>query len=221
MTDRPFVYSPPQTPYLDIVYRDDALVVVNKPSGLLSVPGKQRIHYDSVYTRLQRVMPDIRLIHRLDMATSGLIVFAIGKPAQSHLSRQFQQRQVRKQYVADVWGQLPASQGVIDLPMKCDWPNRPRQHLDFSAGKAAQTWYRVEKPMTADIQRVKLYPHTGRSHQLRVHMQALNTPIIGDKFYAHESAYQAAQRLHLHAERIQLCHPVSEHPLDFYLPAPF
>lgn len=213
-------YEPPTTPFLDVVYEDAQLLVVDKPSGLLSVPGKHPEHRDSVYTRVQRAHPDIRVVHRLDMATSGLILLAKTKAAQSHLNRQFQDRTTHKRYIAEVWSQPPALQGVIELPLSCDWPNRPRQHLDFATGKPSTTFYRVLNS-TAQQSRIALRPHTGRSHQLRVHMQALGCPILGDKFYAHRDAFLAADRLLLHAERLLVTHPTTEQPITFFKDAPF
>lgn len=213
-------YNPPTQPYLSLLYRDDTILVVNKPSGLLSVPGKASQHYDSVYTRVTRVLPDAKLVHRLDMATSGIMLFAIGKPAQSHLSRQFQQRQTDKRYHARVDGQPPANCGLIDLPLACDWPNRPRQQVDYQNGKASQTQYRV---MQRDAQStlLELTPITGRSHQLRVHMLALNCPILGDKFYAHTEAFNRAPRLLLHAHQLTVTHPATDKTIRFIAPTPF
>jgi len=213
-------YEPPVTPYLRLIYRDDHLVVVDKPSGLLSVPGRAPEHFDSVHSRVVRVLPEAKLVHRLDMATSGIMLFAIGKPAQSHLSRQFQQRTTQKVYHALVDGDLPAHAGVIDLPLACDWPNRPRQQIDYVHGKASQTLYRTLST-SEQHSRIELTPISGRSHQLRVHMQALGTPIIGDKFYAHPQAFNKASRLLLHAHKLSVTHPATEQPIAFVSPTPF
>lgn len=213
-------YRPPQRPYLRILYRDEALVVVDKPSGLLSVPGRAAEHHDSVYTRITRALPDAKLVHRLDMATSGVMLFALGKSAQSDISRQFQQRTTSKTYHAVVFGHLPANTGCVDLPLACDWPNRPRQHLDFSHGKASQTFYRVIR-REMDKTLVELTPYTGRSHQLRVHMQALGCPILGDKFYAPPQAFNMASRLLLHAHKLVISHPQTEQTIAFVSPRPF
>ncbi|PHR63679.1 MAG: RNA pseudouridine synthase [Idiomarina sp.] len=213
-------YSPPTTPYLDIVYSDDDVVVINKPSGLLSVPGKAPEHRDSAWFRLERSCPQVRVIHRLDMATSGLLVFARNKVAQASLQRQFERRTVSKCYRAQVWGHLPAQRGAIDLALRCDWPNRPRQMVDLVLGKPALTFYQViGKHVHGDI--VALTPYTGRSHQLRVHMQALGTPIIGDRFYASSEGYAAAARLLLHAEHLAFDQPTSGERLIFNCPADF
>lgn len=213
-------YRPPTTPFLNILYEDGQLLVVDKASGLLSVPGKHPQHKDSVYTRVQRAHPEIRVVHRLDMATSGILLLAKTKAAQSHLNRQFQNRSTRKMYIAKVWGELPALHGEIELPLSCDWPNRPRQHMDFFTGKPSRTFYRVVD-CDGRHSRVELTPYTGRSHQLRVHMQALNCPILGDKFYAHEAAFTAADRLLLHAEHLKVTHPETEQPIEFHSPVPF
>jgi len=213
-------YDPPQTPYLRILYRDEQLLVIDKPSGLLSVPGRAPEHNDSVYSRVVRVLPEAKLVHRLDMATSGIMLFAIGKPAQSHLSRQFQQRTTHKVYHALVQGKLPAKRGFIDLPLACDWPNRPRQQIDYVNGRASQTGYRVIEHKD-DCSRVELTPVTGRSHQLRVHMQALATPILGDKFYACPQAFALASRLLLHAHELRVAHPQTEQLIRFISPTPF
>lgn len=213
-------YAPPTEPYLRIVHQDEALLVIDKPAGLLSVPGKAPEHYDSAWSRVCRVFPTARIVHRLDMATSGLLVFALSKTAQAHLQRQFERRVVRKYYRAEVAGQLPAQRGVIDLAMRCDWPNRPRQMIDLVEGRSAQTRYQVVR-QEADRSEVLLFPITGRSHQLRVHMQVLGTPILGDKFYADDAAFAAAPRLLLHAEEIGFLHPLTEQPINFHCPADF
>jgi len=213
-------YHPPVDPYVSIVYVDHDIVVVNKPSGLLSVPGKAPEHRDSIWTRLERVMPGLRVVHRLDMATSGLMVFARHKTAQAALQRQFERRVVDKVYRAHVWGQPPSTQGEIHLALRCDWPNRPRQMVDLKLGKAARTLYSViGQHHNGAI--VALTPYTGRSHQLRVHMQAIGCAILGDKFYADNTVFKAAERLLLHAERLSFNHPVNNNPLVFTCPADF
>ncbi|MCA1768366.1 MAG: RNA pseudouridine synthase [Idiomarina sp.] len=213
-------YQPPTTPFLKTLYEDGQLLVVNKAAGILSVPGKRPEHKDSVYARVQRVHPEIRVVHRLDMATSGILLLAKTKAAQSHLNRQFQNRTTHKKYSARVWGKLPALQGEIELPLSCDWPNRPRQHMDFFTGKPSTTFYQVTE-FDGRCSHVELTPHTGRSHQLRVHMQAIGCPILGDKFYAHSEAFSAAERLLLHAEYLAVTHPETEQPIEFYSPVPF
>jgi tRNA pseudouridine32 synthase/23S rRNA pseudouridine746 synthase len=212
-------YQPPQSPYLDILYRDDHLVVLNKPSGLLSVPGKAPEHFDSLQYRVQRVWPQAAVVHRLDMATSGVMVMALTKAAQRELNRQFQQRLTAKRYIALVQGQPQASSGSIELPLICDWPNRPKQKVCFEYGKPSLTHFRVLQ-RAADYSRLELEPVTGRSHQLRVHMQAIGHPILGDKFYA-TAATPGAPRLQLHATELMLWHPESGEKLKFMAVCPF
>ena len=217
-----FVYQPPQFPYLQLLYYDNDIVIANKPSGLLSVPGKAAAHQDSLERRLARVWPQIRVVHRLDMATSGLIVFAQHKAAQSALSKQFQARSVDKSYLARVYNQLPAAQGSVDLPLRCDWPRRPKQMVCHEHGKPALTHYQVMayQPETNSTL-VTLSPVTGRSHQLRVHMDALGCPILGDRLYGNNDSQRAAPRLQLHAQQLAFRHPGTDQPLRFLCPAPF
>lgn len=196
-------------------------MVVNKPSGLLSVPGRQEEHKDSVMTRIQRDFPAAESVHRLDMATSGIMVVAMSKAAERELKRQFREREPEKTYVARVWGHLAEEKGVIDLPLICDWPNRPKQKVCFETGKPAQTGYEVLARDDGNSTRVRLKPVTGRSHQLRVHMLALGHPILGDNFYAHEDAKAMAPRLQLHAEMLTITHPKYLTPMTFRQPADF
>ncbi|CAH6307076.1 Ribosomal large subunit pseudouridine synthase A [Klebsiella pneumoniae] len=163
-------YNPPQDPWLVILYQDEHIMVVNKPSGLLSVPGRLEEHKDSVMTRIQRDFPQAESVHRLDMATSGVIVVALNKAAERELKRQFREREPKKQYVARVWGHPQPAEGLVDLPLICDWPNRPMQKVCYETGKAAQTEYEVLEYAEDNTARVRLKPITGRSHQLRVHM---------------------------------------------------
>ena len=165
-------YNPPQEPWLHILYQDDHIMVVNKPSGLLSVPGRLEEHKDSVMTRVQRDYPAAESVHRLDMATSGVIVVALTKAAERELKRQFREREPQKTYVARVWGHPQPEKGLVDLPLICDWPNRPKQKVCFETGKSAQTEYQVLDYASDNSARVQLKPITGRSHQLRVHMLA-------------------------------------------------
>lgn len=213
-------YEPPLDPYVSILYADADIVVINKPSGLLSVPGKAPEHRDSAWARLERVLPNLRVVHRLDMATSGLLVFARHKSAQAGLQRQFEQRLVGKRYCAHVWGQPPAPCGEINLALRCDWPNRPRQMVDLTLGKPARTLYRVTGAHRHGAI-MALTPYTGRSHQLRVHMQAVGCAILGDKFYASAEAYAAAPRLLLHAEYLSFRQPMTQARLEFNCPADF
>ncbi|MFM2486749.1 pseudouridine synthase [Celerinatantimonas yamalensis] len=215
-----FIYTPPVLPYMPVIYQDDDIAVFDKPAGLLSVPGRLLGNRDSLAIRALRVWPNAKVVHRLDMATSGVLVMALHKQAQSHLSRQFQQRQTHKQYLAEIWGSPIEENGCVDLPLRCDWPNRPRQIVDWALGKNAKThWQVLERRTHTTI--VALTPVTGRSHQLRVHMLKLGHAIIGDQLYAHPSARQAASRLHLHAAQLSFYHPITNHWLCFSSPATF
>lgn len=213
-------YNPPTDPWLYVLYQDEHIMVVNKPSELLSVPGKAPEHKDSIMTRVQQQFPEAESVHRLDMATSGVMVVALNKAAERELKRQFRERKPKKTYIARVWGHLEKQQGLIDLPLICDWPNRPKQKVCYETGKSAQTEYEVlayEEHAT----RVKLSPITGRSHQLRVHMLALGHPILGDRFYAHPDAKALAPRLQLHAEQLYITHPAYGTPMHFSCKADF
>ncbi|BAN99211.1 pseudouridine synthase [Plautia stali symbiont] len=214
-------YNPPLDPWLHILYQDEHIMVVNKPSGLLSVPGRLEEHKDSVMTRIQRDFPQAESVHRLDMATSGVIVVALTKAAERELKRQFREREPAKQYVARVWGHPAAEQGMIDLPLICDWPNRPKQMVSVELGKPAQTEYQVLAYDADNSARVQLKPITGRSHQLRVHLLALGHPILGDRFYAHPEALAMAPRLQLHTESLTITHPAFGNSMAFRQPADF
>lgn len=215
-----FVYDPPREPWLDIVYEDESFFIFNKPSGLLSVPGKDKALFDSLQSRAQAHWPGAGTVHRLDKDTSGLIVMAKSKPVHGRLGMQFEKRQTRKTYVARVWGELAEDEGLVDLPLATDWENKPRQQVDFAHGRAAQSRWRVLE-RSGGITRVELTPITGRTHQLRVHMLALGHPILGDPFYAEGEALLAAERLQLHAEHLGFIHPDTGEPVDFRAPAPF
>ncbi|GGF85023.1 bifunctional tRNA pseudouridine(32) synthase/23S rRNA pseudouridine(746) synthase RluA [Alteromonas lipolytica] len=215
-----FVYQPPLSPYLSLLYYDDDVIVINKPSGLLSVPGKAPEHRDSLIARLQRVFPQARIVHRLDMATSGVMVVAQHKDSHRQLSRQFELRQTAKRYYARVAGTPEKTAGSIDLPLICDWPNRPKQKVDFDAGKPALTHYQVVQQLPTEAL-IALTPVTGRSHQLRVHMLALGHPILGDRLYGSPTVIASAPRLQLHAQSLCFTHPVSGDRLNFSAPLPF
>ena len=223
MANPSFVYNPPMTPYLDILYQDEDMVVAHKPSGLLSVPGKALEHRDSLISRVNTVYPTATVVHRLDMATSGILVLALNKDSHRHISKQFELRLTQKRYFARVHGHIEEDSGEVDLPLICDWPNRPKQMVDFERGKKAITRFEVIERATDDAARrytlVALYPITGRSHQLRVHMLALGHPILGDRLYAHDEALSMAPRLH--AESLSLTHPTLEKWLHFKTPIPF
>lgn len=208
-------YNPPTDPWLHVLYQDQHLIVVNKPSGLLSVPGRALEHRDSTMTRIQADFPSAESVHRLDMATSGVIAVALNKAAERELKRQFREREPKKTYIARVWGWMAQDDGVIDLPLICDWPNRPKQKVCFDEGKPAQTAYQVLSRDEDGTTRVKLMPITGRSHQLRVHLLALGHPILGDGFYAHPEAKAMAPRLLLHAQELCITHPAFGTPMHF------
>ncbi|MGB0360297.1 MAG: pseudouridine synthase [Endozoicomonas sp.] len=203
------------------LYRDHSIVVVNKPAGLLSVPGKPPNDRDSVLSRLQHINEETRVAHRLDMSTSGLMVFALNVSSHRSLSIQFQNREIQKEYIADVWGILANTEGSIDLPLRCDWPNRPKQMVDFKHGKPSLTHFSALEIKGDNIQRVLLKPVTGRSHQLRVHMAEIGHPIIGCEFYANSQARDASHRLHLHASYLSFVHPVTLEKLTFENPVSF
>lgn len=210
-------YVPPADNSLELIYCDDSLIVVNKPAGLLSVPGRGEDKQDCLSARLQREFPDALIVHRLDMATSGLVIFARGIEMQRRLSGLFQDRLVSKRYVAIVAGQVCPETGEVDLPVAADWPNRPLRKIDAETGKPSLTRYRVLAQGT-DTARVELEPVTGRTHQLRVHMKAIGHPILGDALYGDPAG---AQRLLLHATSLSLPHPKSHAPLNFACPAAF
>jgi tRNA pseudouridine32 synthase/23S rRNA pseudouridine746 synthase len=197
-------YAPPQDP-LKILHDDHQVLLVDKPSGLLSVPGKGPHLADCLLARVQAAFPMALLVHRLDRDTSGVMIFALTPHAQRHLGLQFEKRQTKKTYVARVWGEIAEKTGTVDLPLIVDWPNRPKQMVDHETGKQAVTDWRVMRTKDNET-RVKLMPRTGRSHQLRVHMQALGHPILGDPFYATGEAREYP-RLMLHSETLQFRHP--------------
>jgi tRNA pseudouridine32 synthase/23S rRNA pseudouridine746 synthase len=215
-------YNPPPDHGLALVYQDDALLVVDKPSGLLSVPGRGADRQDSLLTRTRKRFPQAECVHRLDMETSGLMVIALGKQVQRVLNRLFQQRQVRKHYVAVVDGRVAPPTGEIHLPLICDWPNRPRQKVDHTVGKPSTTRFHVlhHDPLN-HTSRVALQPETGRSHQLRVHLQSLGHAILGDRLYASPQVVSKAPRLLLHASALAFSHPSSGQTTRFYSQAPF
>ena len=211
-----------------LVHVDPDLLALDKPSGLLSVPGRGPDKADCAWARLRALHPEALVVHRLDMGTSGLLLFARHLPAQQRLSRAFEQRQVHKVYEAVVAGLVADDGGEINLPLSCDWPNRPRQQVDHGPrGKPARThWGVLSRDPAAGTTRLWLQPHTGRSHQLRVHLQALGHPILGDELYAPWPWVQAAPRLCLHARSLRLPHPGDANPgdarmLDLHSPTPF
>lgn len=211
-------YCPPDVP-LDVLHEDAEMLVVSKPAGLLSVPGKGPDLADCLITRIQAAWPQALLVHRLDRDTSGVMVFGVTPHAQRFLSRQFELRAAKKSYIARVWGRMTPKTGRVDLPLIVDWPNRPRQHVDHENGKVAVTDWRVLRD-TPTESRVRLSPKTGRSHQLRVHMLALGHPILGDPFYATGPA-RDFERMMLHSEELKIKHPDSGRMMKFRQPAPF
>lgn len=212
------IYDPPQEP-VRIIHDDHEILLVDKPAGLLSVPGKGEHLADCLIARLAKGFPTVRLVHRLDRDTSGIMVFALTPHAQRHIGLQFEKRQVRKTYVARVWGDIQDDTGRVDLPIAVDWPNRPRQKIDHEAGREAITDWRVIRREAGET-RMRLSPLTGRSHQLRVHMLALGHPILGDPFYA-TGAARKFPRMMLHAESLRLRHPDGGRHLRFHAPCPF
>ena len=213
-------YRPPMDPYLSVVHVDDDILIVDKPSGLLSVPGKDPALADCLAARAGELYPGARIVHRLDKDTSGIMVLGRSKRAISGLGIQFEKRQTRKAYVARVWGEVAEATGRVDLPLATDWDNKPRQRVDLDHGRVAQTdWIVLSRE--AGVTRLKLVPRTGRTHQLRVHMMAIGHPILGDAFYATGEALAAADRLQLHAEELRFAHPADGRMRDFMVPAPF
>ncbi|WP_306521475.1 pseudouridine synthase [Rheinheimera sp.] len=215
-----FQYQPPQTP-LELLYRDKDLLVLNKPSGLLTNPGKGEHLHDSLLTRVQAEFPTALLVHRLDMATSGLVVFALRRKAEAALKQQFANRTVKKTYLARVFGTPEPAAGVIDVPLIADLTAPPRNKVCFSQGKAAQTYYQLlpeaknhagGSPQNALL---ALFPLTGRAHQLRVHLLHLGHPILGDALYAPDNIQKSASRLLLHAMALEIQQPYSGQPLQF------
>ena len=211
-------YNPPKDP-IPVIYHDDDILLVDKPEGLLSVPGKGEHLADCLLSRLQDMFPEVLLCHRLDRDTSGIMIFALTKLAQRKLGRAFETKRVKKRYIARVWGEVAESKGTIDLPLIVDWPNRPLQHVNYETGKPAVTdWERME--VVDGTTRMKLMPRTGRSHQLRVHMLELGHPILGDPFYADGPAL-AFPRMMLHAEGLKLEHPITGKMERFEAPCPY
>ena len=215
---------------MEILYQDRVLLVFNKPSGLLAVPGRGPDKQDCLSARVQARWPDALIVHRLDFDTSGIMLLARGAAAQRALNHAFASREVRKRYVAVVDGVLeaaPATEdgwGLIDLPLNLDWPNRPLHIVDHQAGKPSLTRWRPHPPCEvggAPATRVDLEPVTGRSHQLRVHLQALGHPILGDSLYAPPQVQARAPRLLLHASELRFAHPADGSVLHFSSTAPF
>ena len=215
-----YIYQPPTDPWLTVLHADDRLVVFDKPSGLLTVPGKDPALADSLEARARARWPTATLVHRLDKDTSGIVLMALDKKALADLGQQFEKRRTKKRYVARIWGHLAEDSGLVDMPLATDWENKPRQRVDWETGRASRTeWTVLERE--AQATRVALNPLTGRTHQLRVHMLAIGHPMLGDQFYATGEALAAAQRLQLHAESLTFFHPDDGRELTFVSPAPF
>ncbi|RIY37488.1 pseudouridine synthase [Psittacicella gerlachiana] len=202
---------------LEILFADEDIVVVNKPYGLLSVPGVDQRLQDSVVTRIAQNYEFVEAVHRLDMATSGILVLAVSKLADAELKKQFRERQTSKTYYAVVRGIVAKDHQFIERPLGCDWPLRPRQRIDYTeTGKFSLTECKVlERNFKQDFTLVQLTPHTGRSHQLRVHMQSLGHAIVGDKFYDQDYKALPYFRLCLHAGHLGFYHPRSGQWLEF------
>jgi tRNA pseudouridine32 synthase/23S rRNA pseudouridine746 synthase len=203
-----------------LLYVDEHLLVLDKPAGLLAVPGRGEDKQDCLSLRAQRLWPDALVVHRLDMATSGLFVMGRGISMQRRLSRAFAEREVAKHYEAVVTGRIEPDAGTIELPLAADWPRRPMQKVDEEHGRPSETRWTVAARDT-DTTRVLLEPLTGRTHQLRVHLRAIGHPIVGDALYAPPEVQALSPRLLLHATGLRLAHPASGEPLTFESPAPF
>ena len=217
----PYIVPPCDRP-VEILYQDEHLLIINKPDLLLSIPGKHPLNQDCVINRLQVDYPTASIVHRLDLDTSGIMVIPLSKSVHSHISRQFQERQVEKQYHAVVFGIVGDDNGAIELPIAPDWANRPRQKICSEKGKAALTRYSViHRDTAANQTRLLLEPVTGRSHQLRIHLSEIGHPILGCDLYAHPEALAMAPRLLLHASRIAFEHPITGQTLTQRCPAIF
>jgi len=208
-------YTPP-TDDLEFIYIDDAILVVNKPAGLLAVPGRGIDKQDCLSTRIQQRYPDALTVHRLDMATSGLMIFARGQHVHRLLSQMFREREIHKLYLARVFGKVTPELGEVNLAIATDWVNRPLRKIDSISGKPSLTRFRVlNYDAASDSSEVELEPITGRTHQLRLHMAAIDHPILGDNLYGDANS---APRLLLHASQLQIKHPLTSAPLNFLSP---
>lgn len=217
MTGPSTPYDPPSGP-IPIIHRDDHLLVVDKPEGLLSVPGRGEHLSDCLLSRLAVDDPEVLLCHRLDRDTSGIMIFALTKEGQRKIGRMFEVKRIKKRYIARVAGHVTAEKGVIDLPLIVDWPNRPLQHVNYETGKTAVTdWQRMA--VEGETTRMRLMPRTGRSHQLRVHMQQLGHPILGDPFYSVD--FDQWPRMMLHAEGLKFEHPITGDVMRLEASCPF
>ncbi len=217
---RDFTYEPPPAAPLNILYQDDDLIFIDKPAGLLSVPGKGPDKADCVVSRLHALYDDALLVHRLDVATSGVMIFARNPQAQRHLGLQFEKRYTQKIYTAHIAGHIHGESGYVNLPLCADWPYRPRQMVSFEHGKPSTThWIKNDQNQSSTC--VSLLPITGRSHQLRVHMWAMGHPILGDRIYAPDNIFNATDRLCLHAQSLTVRRPNGGEPISITSPCPF
>lgn len=215
----PYLVPHSQEP-IRILYRDQHLLIVRKPHLLLSVPGRHRLNKDCLVTRLQRDYPGASMVHRLDLDTSGIMVVPLDRPTHAHISRQFQERLVYKQYEAVVWGVVEADSGEINLPIVSDWERRPLQKICHETGREAITWFEVLE-RGRNRTRLQLTPQTGRSHQLRIHCREIGHPILGCDMYAHPAALALSPRLLLHATELGFTHPATGVWLQEECPADF
>lgn len=213
------VYNPPMEPYISVIHRDADILVLDKPSGLLSVPGRDPSLSDSLATRVQKQFPQALMIHRLDKDTSGVVLMSLNRKAHAKIAAQFENRTTEKSYTAVVWGNVAEDEGLIDLPLAIDPENKPRHRVDYEHGKPAQTRWQVLQ-RGENTTRLRLFPLTGRTHQLRVHMKAIGHVMLGDEFYADGEALAAADRLLLHAEELAFMHPDGR-SVQFFIPCPF
>ena len=215
-------YNPP-TGDPHILYYDEDIIVANKAPGLLSVPGRGEDKKDCLLSRVSEKYPDALIVHRLDMPTSGIIVLARSAQVHKQLSQQFQQRKIAKQYIAVVHGLMENQSGEIDLPLITDWPNRPKQKVDYDSGKPSLTHFKVlELNKNESTTRVRLTPITGRSHQLRVHLLSIGHRIVGDELYGStDQLNKGYSRLLLHANKIEFTHPTTNEVISFDCPCEF
>lgn len=205
----------------DILYQDDDFIVLNKPANLLSVPGRGPEKQDCLSARVQAEFPSALIVHRLDYDTSGIILMALNKPAQSNISKLFQEREIDKMYTATVYGHPKDDSGSVDLPMRCDYERRPLQIIDHEQGKQALTHWKVLQRYDNNTSRIELKPHTGRSHQLRLHMYSLGYPILGDNLYGTTETHAMSDRLLLHATQLSFKHPNTGQFINIINPSAF
>ena len=220
MQELPPYLVPHSTEEIAILYEDSDLLLVRKPTLLLSIPGRHPLNKDCLITRLQQHYPTASIVHRLDLDTSGIMVIPLNKPTHAHISRQFQQREVLKTYHAIVYGVVEPDEGEVNLPITCDWERRPLQKICHESGRSALTYFEVVERQE-DRCRMLLKPVTGRSHQLRIHMRELGHPILGCDMYAHDTALGMAERLMLHAATLEFTHPTTGQWLQGECPPDF